>query len=627
MVFEKNLNSLSNLCGRIIDDILEVQDKVNKDCYNVQVAKNGDTTISIRKNEYDFFLASKYSPSHEAECFFEVGEKIYEHSIIIMYGFGTGSFVRYLQEIENVQIIVYEPDVELFCYVLKNIDISDIFDKQNCYIATGKEKNQLFEFYIKNMISSQNIKTTQVRDIPVYKKIYSEEYIEYSECIKKSMKYVKMNISTLIKMSGSMIKTGIMNIPFLRGCRSATQYYNNVFPKDLPIIIVSAGPSLKKNIKLLNEVKNKAVILVVDTALRAVMAEGIIPDIIYTLDPEKPVELFQVEEDIKDIFFFSETVSNTEVLDEVQPKNLVFYSSNSPLWAKLFEEAGSEIRNGRVGGSVATSAIGNAMALGFTKIILIGQDLAFTGNKQYFDTEDLTDEEEEMAKQGKVVQNGEYKNAIVIKDIYGNDVYTTGDYYAYIKEIEQLAFVFSGVEIIDATEGGAYKKYTTIMTLREAIDKYCVEKCDVKKVLNSVPRLFEGDKEDLPYQMLKRMKDNFAELKEVFKDTSSKCQNAADTLKSNKPEIEILRAANDGINEADTMLNESLERTMIMECAPWADYNFYSDFYIEQENHVEESIRIYEKSVAYYSDYSKACKQLLEIVEECLKKMERDAKE
>lgn len=57
---------------------------------------------------------------------------------------------------------------------------------------------------------------------------------------------------------------------------------------DVPAIIVAAGPSLNKNVQELKRAKGKALILVVDAALRAVVNAGITPDLGITIDARVP---------------------------------------------------------------------------------------------------------------------------------------------------------------------------------------------------------------------------------------------------------------------------------------------------------------------------------------------------
>jgi hypothetical protein len=53
-----------------------------------------------------------------------------------------------------------------------------------------------------------------------------------------------------------------------------------------PALIVSAGPSLDKNIALLKNAVGKALIVSVDTALTPLMEAGIRPDFVLSIDPD-----------------------------------------------------------------------------------------------------------------------------------------------------------------------------------------------------------------------------------------------------------------------------------------------------------------------------------------------------
>ena len=67
-------------------------------------------------------------------------------------------------------------------------------------------------------------------------------------------------------------------------------------PREMPAIIVSAGPSLNENIEELKKAKNKAFIIAVDTAMKPLLRNGIIPDMYAIIDGTKPLELVAVEE-------------------------------------------------------------------------------------------------------------------------------------------------------------------------------------------------------------------------------------------------------------------------------------------------------------------------------------------
>jgi len=56
--------------------------------------------------------------------------------------------------------------------------------------------------------------------------------------------------------------------------------------KDVPIIIVSTGPSLDKNIDLLKEAKGRALIISAGSALRPLLMRNIKPDFFAIIDPQ-----------------------------------------------------------------------------------------------------------------------------------------------------------------------------------------------------------------------------------------------------------------------------------------------------------------------------------------------------
>ena len=60
-------------------------------------------------------------------------------------------------------------------------------------------------------------------------------------------------------------------------------------------IVVAAGPSLNKNIKELKKAKGKALIIIVDTAIKPLLNAGIVPDMFFIVDALKPVELVEIE--------------------------------------------------------------------------------------------------------------------------------------------------------------------------------------------------------------------------------------------------------------------------------------------------------------------------------------------
>ncbi len=66
-----------------------------------------------------------------------------------------------------------------------------------------------------------------------------------------------------------------------------------ILPDDVPVIVVSAGPSLNKNIEDLKKAVGKACIIATDTAMKPLLNAGIVPDLFVIVDGLKPAVLFE----------------------------------------------------------------------------------------------------------------------------------------------------------------------------------------------------------------------------------------------------------------------------------------------------------------------------------------------
>lgn len=160
-----------------------------------------------------------------------------------------------------------------------------------------------------------------------------------------------------------------------------------------PGIIVSAGPSLRKNMHLLPRLRDRALIVAVDTALKALVRKGIEPHIVMTLDAQKHSIRHFLGVRPAESLLLADVVSAPRISDRYEGGIMFsttskFYTDGSgrlrreptPLmdWLEPYIEPPGDIQSG---GSVATSAFDLLLNLGCRPIILVGQDLAYTGRE------------------------------------------------------------------------------------------------------------------------------------------------------------------------------------------------------------------------------------------------------
>jgi hypothetical protein len=163
-----------------------------------------------------------------------------------------------------------------------------------------------------------------------------------------------------------------------------------------PGLLVSAGPSLRESLDTIRRLQERAFVLACDTALKPLLAAGIRPHAVITLDAQRHTLFALQGADLSETLVFADLVTNPTVLRCVagHARALIFSTT-----ARVSYEADGTISrestpgtahaeniHGPVGyiqsgGSVATSGFDLLRTLGCDPIMLIGQDLAYTGRR------------------------------------------------------------------------------------------------------------------------------------------------------------------------------------------------------------------------------------------------------
>ena len=152
----------------------------------------------------------------------------------------------------------------------------------------------------------------------------------------------------------------------------------------LPAVLVGAGPSLDRNIRLLPLAKGKAVIISCDAALKILLENGITPDIVVNLDPQPFIANFFDGIDTRNMTLIAPTIVHPSLRESW--KGAFFYynkhAPDIPLLARISLECphvGALIP----GGSVLSVAFDLAFKSGADPIAFVGQDLGYTSEKAY----------------------------------------------------------------------------------------------------------------------------------------------------------------------------------------------------------------------------------------------------
>lgn len=445
--FDRNMNMIKSRDIVLYDQVQLQQDRPIEGIMS-ELARDGNTYLKRYIGGEWIALNSTYKPLTEAEKFAKAYEAQPLYARLLVFGLGNGYFARAIidknplpkQETadgvySHVRYAFYEPDYITFLYVLHTYDLTDLLGNPDVSIFVEGLNENLLAGWCNGNVAQLNASAFQYITMPKYKECYKESYERISHVCEDMLRYVLADTSTKITFAKDIVYNNYRHLSYyLQSCnfRKFAEHY----PKELPYIIVSAGPSLRQNIDELRAMQEYSFVMATDSAALYLMEQHIIPDGIITIDPLKPLYLFSEEE--ASIPFFVHTDSNVKVLDRVRPEKIYYVGTNMVYYERLAVEQTDRIPYLDTGGGVATAAFSLALEMGIHNIVLIGQDL--------------------NNPKGQSHVAGQNRSVPIFRNVPGNveeQVATSFDYYMYLQWFQNQIAAHRELHVINATLGGA----------------------------------------------------------------------------------------------------------------------------------------------------------------------------
>lgn len=478
--YEKNKQVLSERYLERYSDILKCVENEISEEYKVESVTTRDSNhaLVVEKGKEKYRLNSAYRPLEEAKKWVEQYELQNIGVNIYMFGFGNGVFVRELlhKAGRDANIYLWEPDASIFQVVMKEEDLEDIIRDERLHFYIGENGLQEIKEVMSDTVVWHNV-PTQIRCCHIcYNKMYEKQYKLFIDIMSYANSMEEVRRNTNAHFAHTVVCNVIENLRFVQKSNYITELIGKI-PKDIPAIVVSAGPSLDKNIDLLIKAEGRAFIIATDTAVRVLETKNLPYDCIVTVDPEKPTCFLSDYPGCKDVPLFCMAESEKETLKFHVGRKI--WAAGSVYVHNLYTLYGLTFPEYKQGGCVATVAVQIASQLNLKNIILIGQDLAFTGEHTHaggFDNH-ILDEEASIG---------------MAEGIDGGQVKTRGDWVVYRKWFEDFIKEHEDINLIDATEGGALIHGSKVMSFEAAIKEYCEGKeFSLKKLLDKLPATFD----------------------------------------------------------------------------------------------------------------------------------------
>ncbi|EJR6036589.1 motility associated factor glycosyltransferase family protein, partial [Campylobacter coli] len=446
-------------------------------------------------------------------------EKTPRYPFICIYGIGNALLIKNLAK-HYKHLFVFESEIELFILALSTIDLSEELCSGKIYLVDIEEERVdiqlLILFDMKDMFEYLSLYEMFVNN-SFYKQFCEKTWCETDEFCKKNIEIVIRDSGLNSNLSFQSyfhflqnIPSMLESIPFQRILSQRKNKFDNA-------IVVSAGPSLTKQLPLLKACQDKAVIFCADGALSMLEKEGIVPDYVTNLDfTDLAMKFFQNKENKTSLNILS-CATHPSLVHFLDNKSVVL--RDDPLYQRFNLNDFGYIDTGT---HVSHFSYTLALALGFKNIIMIGQDLAFdeegNSHSKGFDFGEKFSGEENIDKLKVTAYAGKGE---VLTHITWNDYRIKLEYLFACNEQK--------AKFYNATEGGARINFTEELSFKECCEKLLTKEkpqFELPKSLtkNRSDKLLVKFKEKIQKDQdnAKRFLDDALALKQILENILSK---------------------------------------------------------------------------------------------------------
>lgn len=380
----------------------------------VMPAKNGSPTAS----ENGTMLHSKYNPEREAEQQAAAFDTDREQSAFF-FSCGLGyAAITFCQRHPSVPVVIIEEKAEYIFQAMAVLDWKPILTHPAIILLIEADTDS-----VAGILRQYDLNKAHIFAIPAQEAHSAEYFTTIRTLMRQEKSKDDTNTATLEKFARLWLSNTCRNIRMLDELDGINKYAG--LGKDLPFIVLAAGPSLSRILPQLPLLKERAVIVCVDTALRSCLDAGVEPDFIILADPQYACAMHLEFLSAPSSVLITEVAAWPSVFRFVCRETVLFSSMYPP--GQYFErKLGWKGRLG-AGGSVATTAWDFARFCGAKEIFLAGMDLGFPGKQTHIRGSQFEEREHRISSRINTSESQSTAallsaNPVMLKDYRGKDI-------------------------------------------------------------------------------------------------------------------------------------------------------------------------------------------------------------
>lgn len=378
-MLEPHFNSVKSLLAQKEQLFSENSLDILNQIFNFwQFSESRDKNITAKEN--GVLLHSGYSPIKEVQKLFSGDEFSDTETPWIFAGMGLGyAPVEFAKVNKDNLMIIIEPDPGFLFASMCVLDWSSVFSHEKCVIITNSTPEQIIPL-LESLKAVEKAKIITQISQTNHQQTWFKNFFTLLE---RNRQKQNINTNTLERFASLWQKNSAKNLKYFSRCQGISIYKDMLMGK-IPAIVCAAGPTLQETLTHIKQLKERAVIIAVDTALRALLQSGVQPDFILLIDPQYYAACHIQGLSSPQSVLITESSVYPSVM-RFNCRKTVLIESLFPL-GRWFEQNLLQDKSfGKIiaGGSVSTSAWEFAKYIGASQIYMAGLDLGYPQKKTH----------------------------------------------------------------------------------------------------------------------------------------------------------------------------------------------------------------------------------------------------
>ncbi|OUW38283.1 MAG: hypothetical protein CBD35_04425 [Verrucomicrobia bacterium TMED175] len=375
----ENVKILAARFPVVLDRILQAGDRSSDNFFYQEEGKTA--VLMMQRGEHAFPVYGKRNKENLNKRWFE-GLRLEGESLYAVTGFGDGSHIRYFLENSSTGTfcLTAEKDACMLRDTLSRIDCTYILTHERFGFGVGDLDDPFF-------IDIQNAAVSAVTDVnaAVFSPLQSvdESYYERmrNELLRQYL-VVRPLMEVNVRTSTNIQQNSFTNLKHMATSPDVGELKDQF--KDVPFVLIGAGPSLDESIDFLKKVQDKAIIVASNSPYRKLINSGIRPHLVVTADPMEPTLAGFQNVKLEHVPLACPFSAYPEIVERFSGR-IISWSTLNPIADFVKKRTGKPpgtkiLEQGTVSGCV----LDLSKLLGCSKVLFVGQDMSVREDGQYY---------------------------------------------------------------------------------------------------------------------------------------------------------------------------------------------------------------------------------------------------